>query len=224
MKGPDGLQGNLTRWPFALLSWRRSRYAVAAVYVLASVLIAACNRTPPTPPATPMVANATDPQWVIQAAPHAKVAVVFVHGVFGDTLGTWTNDNGETFFRLLRAQPDVGPQLDIFAFGFTSNMFERGSFDIREAANKLHDSLQYKGVLNYPTVVFVAHSMGGLVVLRDLLTRRELLDKVPLIVLYATPQEGAQIALIADYVAHNPALAQMLPADGNAYLQQLNDD
>ena len=192
--------------------------------MLASVLIAACDGTPPTPPATPVIANATDPQWVIQAAPHAKVAVVFVHGVFGDTLGTWTNDNGETFFRLLRAQPDVGSQLDIFAFGFTSNMFKPGSFDIREAANKLHDSLQYKSVLDYRTIVFVAHSMGGLIVLRNLLTHRDLLEKVPLVVLYATPQEGAQIALIADHVAHNPALAQMVPADGNVYLQQLNDD
>ena len=203
---------------------RRLYQVIAAIAVVACVFITGCNKTPPAPPVTPLAANATDPQWIYQATPHAKVAVVFVHGIFGDTLGTWTNDNGESFFRLLKAQPYVGQKVDIFAFGFTSNMFKPGSYDIREAANKLHDSLLYKGVLDYPTVVFVAHSMGGLVVLRDLLTRRQMLDKVPLIVFYATPQEGAQIAAIAKYVANNPALAQMVPANGNDSLQQLDDE
>jgi pimeloyl-ACP methyl ester carboxylesterase len=209
---------------FRFSYWWRQSHALASIAVLVSVLVPACNEKPPTPPMASVVANETDPQWVSENTPHAKVAVVFVHGIFGDTLGTWRNDRGETFFRLLKSQPEIGSQLDIFAFGFTSNMFKSGSFDIREAANKLHESLQYNGVLDYPTVVFVAHSMGGLVVLGHLLTHRELLEKVPLIMLYATPQEGAQIASIADHVAHNPALKQMVPADGNAYLQQLNDD
>ena len=202
----------------------RAEHALATICLLISVLFLACGKKAPAPPETPVVANETDPQWVTRNAPHAKVAVVFVHGIFGDTLGTWKNDNGETFFRLLTAQPDVGPQLDIFAFGFTSQMFKAGSFDIREAANKLHESLQYKEVLDYPTVVFVAHSMGGLVVLRYMLTHREIIEKVPLVMLYSAPQEGAQIASIANNVARNPALAQMFPADRNGYLQQLNDD
>lgn len=201
-------------------SWRLPAYLLAWL----AFMCAGCDKAPTKPPSTPDIANATDPQWVFQATPRAKTAVVFVHGIFGDTLGTWTYANGETFFRLLKAQPGVGTQLDIFAFGFTSNMFKAGSFDVREAANKLHESLQYKGVLEYPTVIFVAHSMGGLVVLRNLLTHRETLQKVPLLVLYAAPQEGAQIAAIAQHVANNPALGNMVQADGNSFLQQLNDD
>ena len=67
------------------------------------------------------------------------VAVVFVHGLFGDTLGTWTHANGGTFFKYLKASPQVGAQVDVFAFGFTSKMLGSGSLDIREAANKLHE-------------------------------------------------------------------------------------
>ncbi len=223
MNGASKQLGTPPRRGASVTGPRRVRYKAALAVIVATALLASCHE-PPAPPAVPAIANATDPQWVTQSTPHARVAVVFVHGIFGDTLGTWTNASGETFFRLLKAQPTVGAQVDVFAFGFTSNMFKQGSFDIREAANKLHDSLQYKGVLDYPTIVFVAHSMGGLVVLRDLLTRREMLDKVPLLVFYATPQEGAQIAAIAEHVARNPALAQMVPADGNAFLQQLNDD
>lgn len=168
--------------------------------------------------------NPTDPQWVSQNSPHAKVAVVFIHGVFGDTLGTWKNPNGHTFFQFLSESPGMGPKVDVFAFGFTSNLLKGGSLNINEAANKLHDSLQYAHVLDYPAVVFVAHSMGGLVTLRYLLSHPVVAQKVPLVVFYATPQEGSQIALIADKVAHNPALAQMMPADGNLGLQQLSED
>lgn len=167
--------------------------------------------------------NTTDPRWVVQKTPKSKVAVVFVHGIFGDTLGTWTRKNKKTLFEYLAETPDVGPKLDMFAFGFTSNMITPGSFDIQEAANKLHESLKFYQVLDYPAIVYVTHSMGGLVVLQHLLTRREQLEKVPLIVFYATPQEGSQITTIAKDIANNPALEQMLPADRNAFLRQLND-
>jgi pimeloyl-ACP methyl ester carboxylesterase len=168
--------------------------------------------------------NITDPQWVEQSEPRAKVAVVFVHGLFGNTLGTWTGANGKTFFQHLTDSAQVGSKVDIFAFGFTSNMLDAGSLDIREASNKLHESLQFKGVNDYPVIVFVTHSMGGLVVLRHVISHPEIADRVPLILLYAAPQEGAQIATIANIVANNPALANMFPADRNIYLQQLSDD
>jgi pimeloyl-ACP methyl ester carboxylesterase len=178
-------------------------------------------RTPPAPPTTP---NATDPRWVLQHKPRADVALVFVHGIFGDTIATWTNANKMGFFSLLEGNAQVGPKVDALAFGYTSNMLAEGSLDIQEAANKLHARLQFHGVFDYPAIVFVTHSMGGLVVLRELLTHRELLAQVPGVVFYATPQEGSQITAIAQHVANNPAIEQMLPADRNGYLRVLNDE
>ncbi|HEY3519805.1 MAG TPA: hypothetical protein VGK80_02055 [Rhodanobacteraceae bacterium] len=169
-------------------------------------------------------ANTTDPHWVAQASPNNKVAVVFVHGLFGDTDGTWTNANGQSFFKLLKGAPGVGNQLDIFAFGFTSNAFKSGSLDIREAANMLEQSLQYNGVWDYPTVVFVAHSMGGLIVMREMVDNPSHREKVPLMVFYAVPQEGSEITAIAQHVVRNPAVRQMLMADQNDFLKLLNDE
>lgn len=169
-------------------------------------------------------ANTTDPHWVKQANPPSKVAVVFVHGIFGDTDGTWTNANGQTFFQLLRSAPVIGNQVDVFAFGFTSNALKGGSLDIREAANMLEQSLQYNGVWNYPKVIFVAHSMGGLIVMREMIDNPARRDKVPLMMFYATPQEGSQITAIAKYVVNNPAVKQMLVADQNDFIKTLNDD
>ncbi len=153
------------------------------------------------------------------------MAVVFVHGIFGDTVGTWTADRRPSMFDLLHDNPAVGPKVDMFAFGYTSNMFAAGSLSIQEAANSLHGRLQLERILDYPAVVFVAHSMGGLVVLRELLTHREdLLPRVRGLVFYATPQEGSQITRIARHVANNPAIAEMLPGDQNLSLQQLDNE
>ncbi len=195
-----------------------------ALFLCACVMsvLGACRQPPPVSPA--LAPNATDPRWMLQHNPPAQAALVFVHGVFGDTVGTWTHASGTSFFDLVKANAQVGPKVDILAFGYTSNMFTAGSLDIQEAANKLHARLQFHGVLDYPAIVFVTHSMGGLVVLRELLTHRDLLPKVPGVVMFATPQEGSQISVIAKAVANNQALEQMLPADRNGYLRVMNDE
>lgn len=213
---------------------RLSRVALTALIAML-VLLAGCGGPdkPPvsttgpvaTPPATTADTglNQTDPRWVRQSQPHARIAVVFIHGIFGDTLGTWTHANGKSFFDYLASAPDVGDKVDIYAFGFTSRMFGQGSQDIREASIKLNDYLQYHGVDQYDTVVFVGHSMGGLVAMRELIEHPALSAKVPLVVLYATPQEGSDITRIARYVVSNNAIRQMLPANGNDFLKDLSD-
>jgi len=114
----------------------------------------------------------------------------------------------------------------VFAFGFTSNMIKDGSLTVEEASKKLTETLKLKRITDYETIIFVAHSMGGLVVLHNLLHEgaAELMDRVPVVVLLGTPSAGAQIADIAAKVANNGALANMFGADKNRYLQQLSDD
>ena len=202
--------------------WNR----VTAILLLSLVVTACSSKSVPASgsPVAGAESNTTEPQWVVRQSPRADVAVVFIHGIFGDTLGTWTNASGASFFKLLNQDPSAGGKLDMFAFGYTSKLIGHGSFTIQEAANSLHERLKFHGVLDYPAIVFVAHSMGGLVVFRELLTHREILDRVPLIALYGTPQEGSQIAVIATRLSANPALADMLPADANSYLQGVNDE
>lgn len=185
----------------------------------------------PAPPTAGL--NQTDPRWVSQATPHKPVAVVFIHGIIGDTLGTWTVGPPPTksFFDYLKAS-NVGEQVDVFAFGFTSEMLGDGSLDVNEAATKLEQQLDFHDVTDYDTVVFVAHSMGGLITMKMVSNRPDLASKVPLLVFYGTPQSGAEIARVADKVADkvtrglvsNGALKTMYPADGDAYMRDLNED
>jgi pimeloyl-ACP methyl ester carboxylesterase len=186
--------------------------------LLPILLVTGCNKAPPAANTDP------DPHWVIRQTPPAKVALVYVHGVTGDMVGTWTAPNGQTFWNLVERNDATRGKIDTFVYGFPSYIFKSGSFDVREAANRLHERLEYHQVLSYPAVVFVAHSMGGLVVLRELLTHREVLAKVPVVMFYATPMEGSLIAAIGKEFSPNSALSQMTEADGNALLQTLNDE
>jgi len=168
--------------------------------------------------------NATDPHWVYQGATHARVAVVFVHGIFGDADGTWTNADGKTLFQFLKQAPNIGDKVDIYAFGYASHMFKDGSLNINEAANLLDKTLENDGVWDYNNVVFVVHSMGGLVAMREMIGNPDRRAKVPLMFFYAVPQEGAEITNIASKVVNNPSVRQMFPADSNLFIQQLSDD
>lgn len=198
-------------------------FVVALVLASGATLLTGCPRKQPTPPPTTTAAD-PDPHWVVQQNPPAKLAIVYVHGVTGDMVGTWTASNGKTFFALVNENDFVKGRADAFVYGFPSYLLKQGSFDIREAANRLHEKLKYHRVLDYPAIVFVAHSMGGLVVMRELIANPDVRPKVPVVVFFATPQEGAQIATIGAKLSPNTAIGQMTPADGNALLQMLSDD
>ncbi|MFP3614539.1 alpha/beta hydrolase [Paraburkholderia sp. SIMBA_050] len=100
--------------------------------------------------------------WVYPVQ-HAKVAIVFIHGLTGDSIDTWTlnKGKGQSFFRYTRDDPKIGKYVDIFTFAYTSEYFERGSLHVDEAAAKLFETLKNYNILDYENIVFVAHSMGG---------------------------------------------------------------
>ena len=215
--------------PMPRLPGRRSLRAsvlLTASFLLLAASLQGCGEgadTPP-PPTTAAIDNPENPAWIVKRAPPHGTVVVFIHGLFGTTSGTWTAKNGATFFRLLADDPDFAGKVDIFAFGFTSRMFAGGSLSVIEAANALDQTLIRNRVWDYDQVVLVGHSMGGLVAMRALVKHADKRRKVPLLVLYSSPQEGAQIATLGRQFANNRALRQLLPADENDFLEGLDDD
>jgi pimeloyl-ACP methyl ester carboxylesterase len=92
---------------------------------------------------------------------------------------------------------------------------------IDEIVANLDNRLEADRVFDHRDVVFVAHSLGGLVVQRFLLTQREYAKQVSFIYFFSTPETGAQIAKIGSIFSQDPLLREMFPGDGNDYLQNL---
>jgi hypothetical protein len=74
------------------------------------------------------------------------------------------------------------------------------------------------------SVIFLSHSMGGLIVRQLLLTKRDRLAQVPMLYFYATPTNGSELTLIAKEISGNPQLRGMVPLEGNDLLQSIQSN
>ena len=158
--------------------------------------------------------------WERKSSRHR--VIIFVHGVMGDPKDTWTNDGTKATFPKLVAKDKTFDDADIYVFGYPSK-FRGSTLDVDQLSDLLHQRLTAEGIVkNYDELVFVAHSMGGLVV-RDLLLKdgSELAKKVPMVYSFATPYTGSDAARIADTFGNNPQFTSMRKLASGSYLGSL---
>lgn len=144
--------------------------------------------------------------------------IVFVHGVVGDPVSTWLHKRwiaSNVFWPCLLLQDDqFAKTTNIYLHGFASDPL-KGSPTIDEAANDLFAELDARGVLKqHSHISFVAHSMGGLVVSRMLLRKRDadLQKRLRMVLFFGTPATGADVAKIGAALSGNIQFKEMLDA------------
>jgi hypothetical protein len=112
-------------------------------------------------------------------------------------------------------------QADIYVYSFESPKLGNAQ-QIDELAGRMVDFLDSDGVLaRHEKVIFLCHSMGGLVTRAFLLKVRPNPEKVPMVYFFATPTGGANIAAIGAIVSRNPQLRYMLPLKEEGYVGDL---
>src|SRR5207247_7268743 len=79
-------------------------------------------------------------------------------------------------------------------------------------------------VMQHNEVVFLCHSMGGLIVRGYLKRYQTYAPKVSLIYFYSTPTDGSHITNLAKFLSQNPQLRGMLPINSNDYLRGMQKD
>jgi triacylglycerol esterase/lipase EstA (alpha/beta hydrolase family) len=144
---------------------------------------------------------------VLHDCANASVDICFVHGLTGDREGTWTAD-GQTDPWPKALLPSRLQQSRVLTFGYDAYVV-RGSV---ASSNRLSDhasSLLNKLTSNREScdatsrpLVFVAHSLGGLVCKKAFLLSqnsaedhlRDIFDSVRGIVFLGTPHKGAWLA------------------------------
>lgn len=107
--------------------------------------------------------------------PGNDMVFVMVHGIFSDNRDAWLNPQSPscTYWPELIASTDDFEKAGVFLASYYTDVGSK-NFDIRQAANTLYTLMttpvgsELLAPLNLSRIVFVAHSMGGIVVRRML--------------------------------------------------------
>eukprot|EP01084_Bolivina_argentea_P184032 317479_1 len=147
--------------------------------------------------------------------------IIFVHGLGGHWKNTWTNNETNTFFpNLLSSDNLIDYKLRIHSFHYDNDVFKSSVFTsdntdaipLKDRAKNLlshiRTSVINKKQYNDIPIIFIVHSMGGLVTKSAIIQARDsqhtekktyynIYKRFNGIVFYATPHIGAQLASIA---------------------------
>lgn len=153
-----------------------------------------------------------------QRRDRTKSLLVFVHGVLGDPRETWTNASSGAFFPGLVAKDKIFDGWDIYVVGYPTPATKHAP-NIDELTEGLRRELHFEQIwTDYQQVVFVCHSMGGLVTRAFLLKYRDFADKVKMIYFFSTPSTGSQLSAFGAALSKNSQFRDMINIVDNTFI------
>jgi triacylglycerol esterase/lipase EstA (alpha/beta hydrolase family) len=166
-----------------------------------------------------------------------KNLILFIHGLTGDKM-TWVNESGMSFSDLLMQDKDLKKKFDIADFTYYSKLVTSTAGKVVQSlASKLFSGISKKVMLNldvdditdllitelkvkcseYQNVVIIAHSLGGLIAKSTILKAKD--DKsippIRIFISLAVPHDGANLAIVAQYLNSNIQLENLKPLSQN---------
>jgi pimeloyl-ACP methyl ester carboxylesterase len=155
-----------------------------------------------------------------ETATRARV-IVFVHGLHGSR-DSWRASNGAYWPDLIRTDPRFAySDVEVAEYPTPASNGKMSSVQLAEI---LWTHLKQDHVWDHREVVFIAHSLGGILVEEMLLRHPAEAAKVRFIVSYGTPHEGSPVARIASVYDKDPLLIDLSDASDNTFLTQLEND
>lgn len=164
----------------------------------------------------------------------AAMDVVFVHGLGGDSIKTWSaTDDPQDFWPAWLAHDF--PNINVWSAGYDSgllaNVFTGAGGSLSDRATTLLDLALSNSVGTRP-VVFIAHSLGGLIV-KQMLRKcddsatpkwKSLLSATKAVVLIGTPNHGSNLASTLLFLVRQFAQKNLTElAFGDDHLFELNE-
>jgi len=161
----------------------------------------------------------------------ALADVVAVHGLCGNPYSTWTDEASNNLW-LRDFLPLQVPDARIMSFGYDSLVaFSKSEIELGDIAadllNRLDIERDTPESRNRP-VIFICHSLGGIVVKKALILAHErstayggLLAMAKGVIFMGTPHRGADAASWANFVARALGAAQMGTATNTNLLSAL---
>jgi len=188
----------------------QTRLIQALFFLVASLSISFsfCQTVPQMPAAKPAQT---------QSSMRPRV-IVFVHGIHGSG-ESFRASNGAFWPDLIRTDPRFAYS-DVEVAEYPSPE-SNGRMSSVQLADILWTRLKQDHVWDHREVVFLAHSLGGILVEEMLLRHPAEAAKVNFIVSYGTPHEGSTVARIASIYDKDPLLNDLSDASSNSFLTQL---
>ncbi|OTA67679.1 hypothetical protein K449DRAFT_388472 [Hypoxylon sp. EC38] len=166
------------------------------------------------------------------------IEYVFVHGLGGGSIKTWCAEPDPSYYWPKEWLPKhvAFRNVRIHSFGYNADFLEKGQphTDIYDFGQALLQALRNSQSFTENPIVFIAHSMGGLVIKQAYLLARqdpschELASRIYGMVFLATPHRGSDLAstlnnVLRISVAHGPrAYVSSLERSSDA-LNRIND-
>jgi pimeloyl-ACP methyl ester carboxylesterase len=143
--------------------------------------------------------------------------IIFVHGIFGKPDDTW-RANSNTYWPTLLSQDAEFPKADVFVASYPSPFFGN-KMNVSEMASLLEAELEAAHIdKKYKEILFVCHSLGGIIVQQMLLDYRDVyVPKTKLIYFFATPMYGSFVANFAHVWNEDPMLRDLFKGDGSQF-------
>ena len=157
------------------------------------------------------------------------INIIFIHGFTSDAK-CWLNKNG-TFWPSLLSREDPFAGCGIFVFNYQTN-FRSSNYGINDVADSLREFCNQHHLFASKAIVFVCHSMGGIVARRFLVSEQSKLGhnnsvkKIGLF-LIASPSLGSDYANMGRHLAgltQNEQAQSLQFSDRNTFLIQLDRD
>ncbi len=161
----------------------------------------------------------------------AKLDVIFIHGITGDAIETWSNSKAAFWPSWLLEEL---PEICVYTAGYPSSLFEKWAkkeMDLHARASSLLEHMVSAGIGKRP-IVFVCHSLGGIIVKEMFRAAVESQDEdwialsaqLKLVAFLATPHKGADIAAILKFIVprFSSKFIDTLSGD-SGYLANLNN-
>jgi pimeloyl-ACP methyl ester carboxylesterase len=163
-----------------------------------------------------------DSGWIRK--PRNGVAVVFIHGILG-TEFTWRHENGAVWPLLLCAEPELDDH-GVYLFNYRADAFS-GTFTIQDAVDNLKERFKLDKVFQQTAIVFVCHSMGGIVARHFVVTQQASFIKTKTKIgffLVASPSLGSEYANFVSTIAplYNAHLDILRVGQENPWLATLD--
>lgn len=164
--------------------------------------------------------------WIRQS--EKRLNVIFIHGI-NSSEECWRHKNGSYWPNLLKDERELA-NVGIYVFSYRTAI-NTGSYSLSDIVDSLREYFVLDGLIDSMGIVFVCHSMGGIVARRFLVKEQSLLLSQGIntinLFLVASPSLGSEYAnmlgLVSRVIGHTQASALQF-SQNNVWLNDLDKD